>query len=280
MRIKAWLAGVILSAAFTACGDDSGYQGDAGSVDNDATIASVAIDAVAAQNSFSSSACKKDTAAKVALAHLRKLNVIDSEAGLDGLRCVAWERVGTNELKLDLYNFDAACGALWTGDGVVAADGTLALHVNNPSCQIAKCGICLYDWSFDLHLSVAANQAVALDIAVDACEGQQSTQRSSAVIGPEAKGIRCTLAHYGAMNWQATAAGTCGKAGMPCVGSLLCGSGSFTSTGTCADDLVCDSSSAVNEPVCFVPCTTVADCPRADVYGCQAGLCRPTSLGF
>jgi hypothetical protein len=278
MRIKVWLAGAMVSAAFAACGDDEGQLTDAGSMVNDAAVTPGALDAVGATvepSAFSSSACKKDALAKKTLAHIRSLKVIDNEVGLDGLRCVAWERLA-GELKLDLYNFDAACGAVWTGDGGVAVDGTLDLHVSNPSCQVANCGICLYDWSFDLHVSVPADQAVVVDLAIDACEAQNRTQSISAVIGPEAIGIHCTLAHYGAMNWQAQAAGTCGKAGMPCMGSLLCGSGSFASTGTCAAGLVCDSSAAVNEPVCFVPCRTVADCPRTDVYSCQTGLCRPS----
>jgi hypothetical protein len=262
MRDKAWLLGVLFAIAIGGCGDDNGAGSGIPSV----------------QNAFSSSACKKDTASPSAQVHIRSLNVIDNEAGLEGLRCVAWERVGVGQLKLDLYNFDATCGATWTGDGVVAADGTLALHVDNPGCQVAKCGICLYDWSFDLHVAVPAGQPVSLAVAVDACQGQQATVHSAAVIGTEPKGIRCTLASYGAMNWQADAAGTCGKAGMPCVGSLLCGTGSLASTGTCADGLLCDSSAAPNEPVCFVPCTTVADCPRVDVYTCQAGLCRPAGL--
>jgi hypothetical protein len=224
---------------------------------------------------FSSSACKSETARKGSLAHLRTLKVIDDEAGLDGLRCVAWERVGTNALKLDLYNFDAGCAATWNGDGAVAADGTLALQVDNPACLPSRCGICLYDWSFDLLVNLPVDEAVAVDLTISSCAGQETASHRSVAIGPEAKGIRCTLASYGGLNWQATAAGTCGQAGMPCVGSLLCGTGSFASTGTCAAGLVCDSSAAVNEPVCFVPCSTVADCPRADVYGCQAGLCRP-----
>ena len=167
---------------------------------------------------------------------------------------------------------------MWTGEGSLAANGTFAVHIDNPSCQIARCGICLYDWSLDLHVSPPADQTVGLDVAVDSCAGEQTTAHVAAAIGPEAEGIRCSLAHYGALNEQASAKGTCGQSGMPCEGSLLCGSGSFTSTGTCGPGLVCDSTAAVNEPLCLVPCTTVADCPRADVYACQAGACRPTGL--
>lgn len=74
--------------------------------------------------------------------------------------------------------------------------------------------------------------------------------------------------------------GTCGQAGMPCVGSLFCGADQFTSTGTCLAGLVCDSSAAPDQPVCLLSCTTSSDCPRTDVFGCQAGLCRPWGLNI
>ena len=249
-----------LAVSWCACGSNSAgpSSGDGGT----------------SANLFSTSACKKENNA-TPLANLRTLKVIDNESGLEGLRCVAWQRVGASELKVDLFNFDAACGATWTGDAAVAADGTLNLHVDNPSCTIAKCGKCLYDWSFDGNVSVAAGASVPVAIAVDSCAGSQATTTWSTTIGSDDKGIHCTLADYGAMTWQASATGTCGKAGMPCVGSLLCGTGQFTSTGTCDAGLVCDSSAAVNEPVCLLPCATTADCPRADVWSCQTGLCRP-----
>jgi len=257
MQRKPWLIGLVLSMVLANCGG-----------------------ADSAQDSFSSSACKKETTAESRMARVRSLKVLGSEAGLDGLRCVAWERADDQRLLLDLYNFEGACGAVWTGEGSLAADGSLAVHIDNPSCQIFKCGICLYDWSLDLHVSLPVNQSVGLDVAVDSCAGEQTTAHVAALIGPEDTGIRCALAHYGALNLQASAKGTCGQAGMPCEGSLLCGSGSLTSTGTCAAGLVCDSTAAVNEPVCLVPCTTVADCPRADVYTCQAGACRPPGLAL
>ena len=229
------------------------------------------------QTTFATSACKKDTVAKSTMAHSYGMMVINDQSGLDGLSCVAWQRLGANETKVDLYNYTGACGTTWVGDAAVAADGTLELHVDNPSCTIAKCGSCLYDWSFDVHAVVPPASATPVAIAIDTCQGQQATTLLSATLGTAETGISCTFADYGALNWQASATGTCGKAGMPCVGSLLCGSGSFTSTGTCDSGLVCDSSAAVNEPRCLVPCTTTADCPRADAWSCQAGLCRPVS---
>lgn len=227
--------------------------------------------------SFGSSACKKEEPAK-RLARLRSLRAIPSEAGLDGLTCVGWQRTDAG-LILDLYNFEGACGARWTGDGALAADGTLEVRIDNPGCTIAACGTCLYDWSFELSARLP-EQAVPLAVVVSACPGEQESRRVTAALGAEASGLACTQASYGALTWQAAAHGTCGQTGMPCEGSLLCGSGSVSTTGTCADGLACDNSVVATEPVCRVPCATVADCPRSDVYACDAGLCKPTSVGW
>jgi hypothetical protein len=249
----------LVFSCVAACGQDDGGQ----------------VKPSVSATTFASSACKKDSAARSAMAHRYGLMVINNEAGLDGLRCVAWQRVGAGEFKIDLYNFDSACGATWAGDAAVAADGTLELHIDNPSCRMAQCGKCLYDWSFDVQAAIPANQATPVAITIDSCKGQQQTVQQSAALGAGDAGISCVFADYGSLTWQAEAAGTCGKAGMPCVGSLLCGTGSLTSTGTCDSGLTCDSSAAVNEPRCLASCTTIADCPRADAWSCQSGLCRP-----
>jgi hypothetical protein len=224
---------------------------------------------------FSTSPCKKSAAASTTTGPGASLRVIDNQAGLEGLECVAWER-GSTDTLIDLFNFDGACGASWTGDGAVAADGSVKLTVDNPGCMIASCGICMYDWSFTLRSSIPANQTVPLSIQVSPCPGS-STDTTTASIGAAKSGINCTFAHYGALAWHAMAKGLCGKAGMPCQGASLCGSGSPSSTGTCATGLVCDSSAAPNEPRCLVPCQNDTDCPRTDVWSCRSGLCRPRS---
>jgi hypothetical protein len=225
---------------------------------------------------FSGSPCKKEVATARAGGGV-SLAVIDNPTGLEGLKCVAWERGSSAQVALDLFNFEGACGAEWSGNGALAGSGTLELSVVNPECKIARCGICMYDWSFVVHAAVPANQTVPVVITIDACPTSAGTQlaTTTAAIGPESTGIRCSFADYGALAWHASAKSLCGKAGMPCVGSSMCGSGGPTSTGTCDTGLVCDSSAAANEPRCLVPCASVADCPRADVWSCTAGLCRP-----
>jgi hypothetical protein len=260
--------GAICAAMILGCGSDGGGT-DTGAVqDAGATPQQT-------QTSFASSACKKSEAAKTHLAR-RYHAVIEDEAGLGGLRCVAWKRVGTTELKLDLYNFDGACGTTWVGDAAIGADGTIALAIDNPSCTVALCGKCLYDWSFDVQGAIPAGP-VPVDITVNTCKGQQTPVQIPTTIGAEEEGLACSFADYGGLLWQASATSTCGTLAMPCVGSSLCGSGSFTSTGTCNTGLVCDSSAATNEPRCLAPCSTAQDCPRADAWVCQSGLCRPNA---
>ena len=278
---------LLAAACLSACGPDSGassgvnsgisvYSSDGGSAPLDVAgvMAADSGEAAGPTTMFASSACKKDLVDKSAIAHIYGLIAIDDQAGLEGLSCVAWRRVGVGEIKIDLYNYMSACGATWSGDAAMSADGTLELHVNNSNCTVMKCGKCLYDWSFDLNAPIPARQDTQVAIAIDTCKGQQQTVQLSATLGEQDAGISCGLADYGALNEYASAVGTCGKVGMPCVGSLLCGTGSFTSTGTCDSGLVCDSSAAVNEPRCLVPCATTADCPRADAWSCQSGLCR------
>lgn len=256
-------------ATTLGCGGDGGVADTTPAPDAGATPQQT-------QTSFQSSACKKSEAAKSHLAR-RYHSVIEDETGLEGLRCVAWKRVGTTELKLDLYNFEGACGTTWVGDAAIGADGAIALDVDNPSCLVAACGKCLYDWSFDIQGATPAGQPVPLNLTVNTCKGQQAPVQIPATIGAEEQGLACSYADYGGLLWQASATNACGTLAMPCVGSSLCGSGSFTSTGTCSGSLVCDSSAATNEPRCLVPCSTAQDCPRADAWVCQAGLCRPNA---
>lgn len=260
--------GVLCAAMLLGCGSDGGVDTttspDAGAAPQQG------------QSSFHSSACKRSETAKSHLAR-RYRQVIEDDVGLDGLQCVAWKRVGATELKLDLYNFEGACGTTWVGDAAIGADGTIALGIDNPSCMVALCGKCLYDWSFDIHGAIPAGAPMPINITVNTCKGEQTPVQIPATVGAEEQGLACSFADWGGVLWLGSATNTCGTLAMPCQGSSLCGSGGLTSTGTCSEGLVCDSSAATNEPRCLAPCTTTQDCPRADAWTCQAGLCRPNA---
>jgi len=244
---------VLVAASGAGCGSDAG----APATGEDAGVET-------GGSSFSTSACKKDEKISLSRAHVRGLKVIQDESGLAGLRCVAWQRLA-NALKVDLYNFDGACGSKWTGDAAVLSDGTLALDIRDPSCAFTACGECLYDWSFDLNTSVASGVRVPATITVDPCERLVPGSTLTEVIGDEDQGIHCMFADFSALNLQAGATGTRGTSGMPCAGAAE----------SCSEGLICDSSAAANQPRCLVSCANDVDCPRTDVWSCQSGLCRP-----
>jgi hypothetical protein len=222
---------------------------------------------------FTTSPCKKSASANISTPPGVGLSVIDNQTGLDGLACVGWAR-GSTDAQIDLFNYAGSCGASWTGNGAVAADGSVKLTVDNPSCSLASCGTCMYDWSFTLRSPIPANQSVPLSIQVNPCPDRAGTT-TTATIGATKSGLRCTFANYGALGWHASAKDLCGKAGMPCKGTDLCRGGGSSTTLTCDTGLVCDSTVTRNEARCLIPCQTYADCPRTDVWTCSDGLCVP-----
>jgi hypothetical protein len=265
------------SSGYDSAVSPSGYDSAAPSSGYDSAVSPSGYDSgnAVGGSDFSASACKKELKKGLSTsstpAHLRALKVIQDESGLAGLRCVAWQRLA-NGLKVDLYNFDAACGAKWTGDGAVASDGTLALNISNPSCSLTACGVCLYDWSFDLRTSAPTGASLPVTIAVLPCEkmvsGTSITMAGATwaeVLGDQDQGIHCVFADYTALILQAGVTGTRGTSGMPCAGA----------TQTCSEGLVCDAGAAATESLCLVPCAADADCPRTEVWSCQSGLCRP-----
>jgi hypothetical protein len=239
------LLGLSLTLALSSCGaNDSESTGspDGGSV------------------AFQSSACKKDNA--------QALSEADARAGL---KCIRWQPLDGGKLRFELTNFEGACGANWAGKANVG-EGGLELWATNPSCRIASCGWCIYDWTFDVE--APADTSLALSVVTDPCPGQQEPARVTATLplSTSPQGELCRYAHHGALSWQAAALGSCGQAYMPCRGSDICGVGA--SSESCDTGLVCADGGA-GQQVCHAPCT--ADCGPGGALTCQDGLCRPAN---
>jgi hypothetical protein len=223
-------------------------------------------------NSFATSACKKEAATSSSTQ--QALLVADGSPAYSGLQCIAWERVNADRIRLDLVNFDGACGAQWQGQATV--DQMLSLRIYNPGCRIASCGTCMYDWSFDVS-GVKPAAEILLAITVDTCPGgttqQTKTYELALPLEPD-HGVLCRYASWGGLGWQAMATGTCGALGMPCQGTMMCGGSTATSTSG-QSGLTCGSNGHATQLVCLQPCTGDADCPGSGVLACQSGLCRP-----
>jgi hypothetical protein len=239
----------------------------------------------AALKDFQDSGCKKETAVKSTAA----MRASDSLAAItkvfastnygtetSGLKCFAWERTDENRLKIDLYNFEAACGAEWTANAVVDPNTGLNLTVSNPECLIARCGQCLYDWSFDVS-GIDSKEALSIHLAIDTCPGKQDlkTYSTQLPIHERSSGILCNYAEYNALGMQSAALGECGTLGMPCQGTAKCSDTPASTEMTCQNDLVCTTNGNKNELICAKSCHEDKNCGTLGVQTCSDGLCRP-----
>jgi hypothetical protein len=212
---------------------------------------------------FSGSACKKESQSSA-------LTAADAYAGLS---CIRWKPSAAG-LQIDLVNFEGACGAQWHGSATATATG-IELVASNPSCLLAACGSCMYDWGFEVH--AGTDQDLPIDIVTDPCPGEQPAEKVTATLplATAASGELCRYASYGGLGWQAAALGHCGMAFMPCrEAGGLCDTGSATTA--CDPGLECAGGASAAERVCHPSCATDADCALPGILACQSGSCRPS----
>lgn len=231
---------------------------------------------------FGNSGCKKETLANALRSTqaetLGDSGVISYGEEVAGLKCFAWQTTAADSVKVSLVNFEEACGAEWQGNAEFEAEGALKLSLVNPQCRIAKCGTCIYDWSFEVR-GVRAGENLPVTVNIDTCPGEQAIKTTNAELplATQPQGILCRYANFSAIGWQAMALGTCGTLGMPCTGTSMCSNTADASAQTCQGDLTCTDNGNPSEMVCVKPCTLDSDCGVTGVQSCQSGLCRPKS---
>jgi len=233
---------------------------------------------------FVGGACKKEapTSPSMQSAQYSRAEIGSVSQGLDvtalageteGLKCVAWETTAPDTLSVALINFDGACGAQWTGSAKGDAHG-LTLGLTNPQCMIAACGICIYDWTFELRLA-KPTAPLPVTVQIDTCPGTQPVASQTLTVPADTtpKGIVCKYASFDALGWQAMALGTCGAVGMPCNGAG--GMCPASATSPCNAGLTCTDGEAAGKTICAKSCTVEADCGTSGAQTCTGGLCRP-----
>lgn len=241
------LGGLALLLAASACGsDESGSSSGGGNL-----------------VSFKGSACKKDSAGGA-------LTVEEAQAGL---QCIRWKPGASGAIAIELVNFAGACGAQWKGQSK-EVDGGVELRVVNPECLLAACGVCIYDWSFEVKATAGAD--LPLSVVTDPCPDEQppTTVSTTLPLSTLEQGELCRYADHGALGWQASSLGTCGKPYMPCkTTNGMCQGPSGDPP--CDTGLTCADGAKAGEQVCHAPCTGDAECVPAGTLTCQDGLCRP-----
>jgi hypothetical protein len=210
---------------------------------------------------FESSQCKKQPDGQGGQQPL----ILASSA--NGLQCFEWEQTGSDSVTLRLLNFDQGCVLSWKG-AATYTDGKVDLALTNERCSVARCGSCLYDFTFDLK-GVALNAALPVRVGFAACADEAVNWKHTALlpVADAPSGVLCRYAERGALIWQAQAKDTCQSANMPC------GEHCETSTTTCNAGLSCVAVDGANDQRCLPNCSSDNDC-TAGLTTCRDGLCR------
>lgn len=217
---------------------------------------------------FDASACKKEAAAESG----RSQEALVTASDYDGLRCVEWEKQTNGELTVRLLNVNGGCSVPWEGDARVRDDATLELTLVNPSCAIARCGWCIYDFAFTLR-GAPPPAGLPIEVGQVACPGEDPEWDPTIVLPDAAgdSGILCRYANQFAYDQQLSEQDRCGSKFGTCGDQ-----GGFCASGggpiACRDNLVC--SPADDASRCLEPCTTDADCTPQAVSACIDGICR------
>ena len=235
---------IILGVFFAAVASCTGGT----ETDNPATLAG-----------FTSSACKTKAAAPA-----QQALVLESDA--EGLQCVEWSKGAAGELDVRLLNFPEACGDEYLGTAATAADGTLELAVHKTSCDVFRCGWCVFDFAYKL-AGIDATRPLSIHLGAAVCATEPTTFADEVTLPLDQQdaGVVCRYLEHNAAEQYGRAHTSCGQRNMPC--------GDCNGTDTSCDSGLTCTEVASSDSRCLESCTTNADCTTS-LTTCQAGLCR------
>jgi len=210
--------------------------------------------------SFSSSACKTKGLGEGQQALVR-------ESDADGLTCVEWTRQPGGALELQLYNIAEPCGE-YLGTAATGTDGSVELTVYKDTCDVFRCGTCVFDFHYELN-NVPADEPLRLRIGSAVCESKPTTVTDELVLPIDSQdtGILCRSQDRSGLEAVARSRGSCGAANMPC--GQPCDSADRE---TCGAGLTC-TELAPSDSRCLTDCEADADC-SSGLTTCSNGVCQ------
>jgi len=219
---------------------------------------------------FGNSGCKKSTSSA-----LQSVDKAMPDPRYEGLTCLAWQHVDEQTVKIDLTNYEAGCEADkgWKPQAVVRDDGGLDIILQDDDCSQAKCGWCIYDLSFTVHVDKPLADGEVRVYEAGCKEGAPHVKRATLALSSSSSGAVCNYANRNALFW--TARGEVGGRRMPCTTETMAGQEAMS----CDQGLVC-SDLGESVPVeaanagarCLLSCTVDADCE--ELTSCQDGVCK------
>ena len=208
---------------------------------------------------FSASECKTTelTPGQQALA-------VASDA--DGLQCVEWSTQGDGALLLRLLNFPEPCGKSYAGAAALG-DGKLSVSVYKDTCEVYRCGSCLFDFEFQLQ-GVDIERDWPLRIGSAVCETQPTDygEELTLPLKKQENGRFCRYVPRSAVEQYGRSHASCGERNMPC------GNCDGTDTASCAAGLAC-TEVAEGDARCLEACESDDDC-TGGLTSCVDGLCQ------
>lgn len=182
-----------------------------------------------------------------------------------GLQCVTWT-ADSDALRVQLLNFPEPCGDRYLGVANLAGDA-LQLSVHKDSCQVLRCGTCVFDFDFEVS-GVDQSRALPLQLGSAVCETEPTTFGDALTLplDEQPSGAVCRYLSRSAAEQYGRERGACGTANMPCGD---CQSADRTS---CEAGTIC-TEVAEGDARCLTSCESDDDCVSG-VSACSDGFCR------
>lgn len=184
----------------------------------------------------------------------------------EGLQCVEWQADASGTLQLQLLNFPEPCGNAYLG-AATQDTGQLLLSVHKDSCEVFRCGTCVFDFEFTLQgVDTAHDLPLRIGSAVCASEPIDYADDFTLPLAKHASGSVCRYLERNAVEQYGRERGSCGSQNLPC------GSCNGTDTTSCGAGLSC-MEVAPSDTRCLATCSSDGDCP-AGVTSCVDGVCQ------
>lgn len=188
----------------------------------------------------------------------KDLQSLAPDARYKGLTCVVSER-HPDALHLYVSNYAAACaeGVSWA-PRIEQRNGGIDLILEDDTCQVGRCGTCLYDLDFVLP---PASGEVHLY--------QQGCGNERHEIAAPLEGTACDYTSMSALVFRAV--GDTGE-------RMLCGDGPYSAKGPCDPGLTCTQVNTDPYGRCLRSCKSDTDCDTFST--CSDNVCKLNATGL
>lgn len=262
--------GIVLCLTVPSCSNSDGTEGDnpfAGTVDASPCKGEEAYADYLARPRLPLSA--SNHAASSPYTSVDQALVANGEMPI-GLECLQWQSEG-EQLQLAVSNFTGGCGIDWNGEVALKTPGEVVIRLQNPSCNIARCGNCSYDTNVEITASpddvFVDDEPLHVTLELLDCNGERSASLDWDVANSASRdGIVCRpIDSWGWIYGKVSGSDVFSEAQLNLY--AVCDNPDESESVACTEDRACVGG------YCVPNCESNADCPLDGAFTCQAGAC-------